>query len=1075
MSSVRSSGRVIGTVVTAALLASIAVTASPRAPRAAAQTTPSTAVPEVDTSGAIPFADGEVLVKYRSNRSEVTKEQVRSSVGATGATTVSPQATDVEKLELPAEVSVAEAVATLRTDPNVAAVEPNYRAERFVTSNDNRFGDLWGMQGTTSSPANTYGSRAADAWAAGRTGSSSVHVVVIDEGIDVGHPDLAANIWTNPYEIAGNGIDDDNNGYIDDVNGWDFAQDDNVVTATGDSHGTHVAGTIGAVGGNEIGVAGVSWDVTLISARFLGSGPYGGWTTSAIAAIDYATDLKVRHGINIVATNNSWGGGGYSSLLLDAIERRGPAGILFVAAAGNGGEDGVGDDNDTQIADTATSNPPYPANYTCTRGGTRSYDCVIAVAALKSNGTRDSYSNYGATTVDLGAPGTSIVSTVDRSTGSEYATKIGTSMATPHVTGAIALCASLGTSIGPSAVRSLLMSTTVATPSLSGITVTGGRLDVGAFTSQCAAVPPTPYTCSAATYAWDDIVGTGTQRVLADDAAVEVPVGFTFSFYGVNRSTAWVGSNGLLGLAEAPFPAAFTAGNDPVPSPSPANGAAFAYWDDLDPSVGGSVWTRTLGSAPNRRFVTTWSDVPRWVQSGPASGGVTFQAVIWESTGALTFRYQDTAFSDGSYPTTYDNGASATIGVEAPSGTVGTQVSFNTATRAASTAVTCGTTLPPTITTTSVPSASRGVAYSTTLVASDGVAPVVWSIPSGTLPAGLSLSTTGVLAGTPTTPGTTTVTVAATDAIERYDEQVLSITVNPLFGIVQSSLPTATRNSAYTTTLTTLDGTTPVSWAVIGGALPAGLTLATNGTISGTPTSAGSSSVTIRATDAAAATASRTFSLTVALDGTPASRYITSTYQLFVGRPATTAEVSTWSPTVQAGNRYPLTSALAVSDGWAGYEIDQLYQIVLGRGADPSGRAYWVSQVAAGVRLETIATFYYGGPEYYSANGSTPAGYVTALYEDILRRQPDQSGLNFWVGMLNSGALDRYGVAASFYASIESRRDRVNRLYLRILGRGPDPGGWDYWAGQLLTTGDVALAVLLAGSDEYYTRTANGG
>ncbi len=1074
MSCTRSRGRFIGAVVTAALLASIAVTSGPRSPRAAAQTTPSATAPQVDTSGAVPFAEGEVLVKYRSNRSESSKDEVRASVGALSATTVSPRATDVEKLELPADVTVAEAVATLRSDPDVAVVEPNYRYSSLATSNDPQFGQLWGMQGQSSSPTNTYGSRAADAWAAGRTGSSDVYVVVVDEGIDVGHPDLAGNIWTNSFDVAGNGVDDDGNGYIDDVHGWDFAQNDNTVSNAGDSHGTHVAGTIGAVGGNAIGVAGVSWDVTLISARFLGSGAYGGWTTAAIAALDYATDLKVRHGLNIVATNNSWGGGGYSSLLLDAIERGGDAGILFVAAAGNGGEDLVGDDNDTQLVDSATSDPPYPANYTCTRGGARSFDCVIAVAATKSDGGRGGYSNYGFTTVDLGAPGSGVLSTVDRSTGSEYAAKSGTSMAAPHVTGAIALCASVGRTIGPSTIRSLLLSSVAPTPALSGITASGGRLDAAAFTAQCAANPPAPYACSAATYAWDEIVGSGTQRVLGDDAATEVPLGFTFGFFGASRATAWVSSNGVLGLGESPLPANYSAVNDPVPSSSPVNGGAFAFWDDLDPSVGGSIWTRTLGAAPNRRFVTTWNAVPRWVYSGPASGGVTFQVVLWESSGAISFRYQDTTFSTASFPTTYDNGASATVGVEAPSGMAGTQVSFDTADRAASTAVTCSTSSPPTITTTSLPSAQRSVAYTTTLAAVDGLMPMTWSVAGGTLPAGLSLSPSGVLSGSPVAAGTTNVTVRVTDGAGRSDDQVLPISVNPLLGITQTTLPGATRLTGYSAILTAIDATTQVSWAVVSGSLPAGLALSNGGVISGTPTTTGTSSFTIRVTDAAAM-ASQAFTLTVAAEGTPASRYITSTYQLFTGRPATTGEIATWSPTVQAGNRYPLTSALAVSDGWAGYEIDQLYQIVLGRGADPSGRAYWVSQVAAGVRLETIATFYYGGPEYYSANGNTPAGYVTALYQDILHRQPDQSGLNFWVGMLNSGALDRYGVAASFYASIESRRDRVNRLYQRILGRGPDAGGWDYWAGQLLTTGDVSLAVLLAGSDEYYARTANGG
>ena len=153
---------------------------------------------------------------------------------------------------------------------------------------------------------------------------------------------------------------------------------------------------------------------------------------NAIKAVDYFTDLKIRHGMNIVATNNSWGGGGFSQGLLDAINRGGNAGILFIAAAGNGGSDGVGDNNDVVAS--------YPSNYTCTS----TYgDCVIAVAALTSTGAKASYSNYGKTTVDLGAPGSGIYSTLPgKNNSSTYGSYSGTSMATPHVTGAVALYAS---------------------------------------------------------------------------------------------------------------------------------------------------------------------------------------------------------------------------------------------------------------------------------------------------------------------------------------------------------------------------------------------------------------------------------------------------------------------------------------------------------------------------------------------------------------------------------------------------------------------------------------------------------
>ena len=369
------------------------------------------------------------------------------------------------------DVPFAAAKESLKDDPSVEFVEPNWIYTHQATSTDPYYtnGSLWGMYGDATSPANQYGSQAGEAWAANHTGSKSVYVGVIDEGIQYTHPDLDANIWVNPYDPV-DGVDNDGNGYVDDVRGWDFANNDNTIYDGGnrgsvDKHGTHVAGTIGAES-NGTGVVGVNWNVTLISGKFLGRN--GGTTANAIKAVDYFTDLKVRHGLNIVATNNSWGGGGFSQALLDAINRGGNQGILFIAAAGNGGNDGVGDNNDT----TAT----YPSNYQCTANGT--YDCVIAVASITSTGSKSGFSNYGATTVDLGAPGSGIYSTLPNNTYGSYS---GTSMATPHVTGGAALYAAHHTAASAASIRSAIMSSAVPTASLSGKTVTGGRLNVSGF------------------------------------------------------------------------------------------------------------------------------------------------------------------------------------------------------------------------------------------------------------------------------------------------------------------------------------------------------------------------------------------------------------------------------------------------------------------------------------------------------------------------------------------------------------------------------------------------------------------
>jgi subtilisin family serine protease len=346
----------------------------------------------------------------------------------------------------------------------VATIEPDSVITSAAVPNDPSFGQLWGLSNTGQSG----GLRDADidapeAWDI-TTGSRSVVVAVIDTGVDHAHRDLAANAWRNPGEVAGDRIDNDGNGFVDDVYGWDFANND-ADPMDDQGHGTHVAGTIGAVGNNGSGVVGVSWNVSIMGLKFLGANGSGS-TSGAVAAINYATRMRRDFGINIVATNNSWGGGGSSTSLRDAIAAGGRAGILFVAAAGN-------------EATNIDATPAYPAAYTD--------EAIISVAATDRSNNLASFSNYGVTGVDLAAPGVSIYSTVP---GNAYATYSGTSMATPHVTGTIALMAAANPQATAAQLRSAVISTAVPVASLAGKVATGGLLNAAAAVQAITGVQP---------------------------------------------------------------------------------------------------------------------------------------------------------------------------------------------------------------------------------------------------------------------------------------------------------------------------------------------------------------------------------------------------------------------------------------------------------------------------------------------------------------------------------------------------------------------------------------------------------
>ena len=387
----------------------------------------------------------------------------------------------------------------LKAEAGVQYAELNYIVHKQVTPDDPQFGQLWGLHNTGQSGGTADADiDAPEAWAI-TTGSASVIVGIIDTGVNFTHPDLAPNMWVNPGEIPGNGVDDDGNGYVDDVYGI------NAITGSGNpmddqGHGTHVAGTIGARGNDGVGVAGVNWTVRIAGCKFLDAGGSGS-TSNAVKCFKYFNRLKHVQGQNIVVTNNSWGGGGSSQALKDSmagLDQPGMAPILHAVAAGNSSSN-----ND--------ASPSYPASY--------DLDNIIAVAATDHNDRYASFSSYGATTVDVAAPGVSILST---SLGSGYVSLSGTSMATPHVAGAAALVASAFPGSSAAQLKQRILAGIDPIGQLSGNsskpTLTNGRINLFQAVQGAGAGTPTPVPTGTSTPA-----GTPTPTPTATATSTVTP------------------------------------------------------------------------------------------------------------------------------------------------------------------------------------------------------------------------------------------------------------------------------------------------------------------------------------------------------------------------------------------------------------------------------------------------------------------------------------------------------------------------------------------------------------------------
>lgn len=402
---------------------------------------------DIGSKSILPYKEGRLLVKLKEQFSVKSVIKVADSIGARPTSAYS-LIKGLYIYEFSEHIDLEEARLAFLSNDAVEYAEPDYYYHIMV-QNDPRYSEQWALENN----AQTGGTANADINAESmwniQQGDQKVVIGVIDTGIDYNHQDLASNLWINTKEVANNGIDDDNNGYIDDIYGINAIlnngnpYDDNM-------HGTHVSGTIGADGNNSIGVVGVTQNVQIAACKFL-SAQGSGSISDAIKCMDYFARLK-KAGVNIVATNNSWGGGSRSQAMEDAIKAHRDLDILFIAAAGN-----ESNNNDSYAS--------YPATYQIAN--------VISVAATDSSDGLASFSNYGLKTVHVAAPGVKILSTVPNNA---YSSLSGTSMATPHVTGLAAIIKSNFPAYDYKQIKNLIISSGTPIPSVKNKTISGRRI-----------------------------------------------------------------------------------------------------------------------------------------------------------------------------------------------------------------------------------------------------------------------------------------------------------------------------------------------------------------------------------------------------------------------------------------------------------------------------------------------------------------------------------------------------------------------------------------------------------------------
>ena len=488
--------------------------------------------------------------------------------------------------------SLASTLQSLQGSSQVKMVQPDSKITAKIIPNDPSFSQLYGMNNTGQTGGNTDADiDAPEAWDK-TTGTGQTIVAVIDTGVDYNHPELRDNIWTNPGEIAGNGRDDDNNGYIDDIHGYDFANNDaNPMDDNG--HGTHVSGTIGAVGNNSTGVAGVNWHTSIMALKFLDASG-SGFLSTAISALDYA----VANGARL--SNNSWGGGGFDATLGLAIANAGAKGHIFVAAAGNSFAN-----NDLF--------PNYPSNY--------NYDNIVAVAATDNRDNLAGFSNFGVTTVDIAAPGVNILSTV---LNGGYATYSGTSMATPHVTGALSLYWDANPGATYTQVINALYQGADVVPSLQGLVAGAKRLNLNGLLGGSVTPPVDVAGAKVTVGQFTQTGGLATGATLTFSEAID-PASFTTADLALTGPAGTVSITSVVAVAGS--------GNTKFAVVFPALSAVGTYTLQVGPAVldtAGNEMDQD-GNGTNGQTTDTFS--MNWVISATPPADVTGPSI---TTGVFT-------------------------------------------------------------------------------------------------------------------------------------------------------------------------------------------------------------------------------------------------------------------------------------------------------------------------------------------------------------------------------------------------------------------------------------------------------